>query len=79
MLSNIQFSSSLLVEEPSYTKHVSFSEELAPSDDGATSDAGADGEIDESKIDRLLHILHEVDPTRDTSDSKELTYLEGNK
>ena len=34
-------------------------------------------DIDESKIDRLLHILHEVDPTSIASDSNELLSLEG--
>lgn len=33
-------------------------------------------EIDESKIDRLLHLLHEADPTGATADSDELIMLE---
>ncbi|KAK0166306.1 hypothetical protein PV328_004739 [Microctonus aethiopoides] len=33
-------------------------------------------EIDESKIDRLLHLLHEADPQSDTSDPPELLDLE---
>lgn len=34
--------------------------------------------IDESKIDRLLHLLHEADPQSDKADSEELLTLEGN-
>lgn len=35
-------------------------------------------EIDERKMDRLLHLLHEADPQCDTSDSQEMLELEGN-
>nr|CAD7459269.1 unnamed protein product [Timema tahoe] len=34
-------------------------------------------EIDEQKIDRLLHLLHEADPTEDHADSDEMLSLEG--
>lgn len=34
-------------------------------------------EIDESKIDKLLHILHEADPTGEVEDPPELGVLEG--
>lgn len=35
-------------------------------------------EIDEKKMDRLLHLLHEADPQCDTSDPQEMLDLEGN-
>ena len=34
-------------------------------------------EIDESRIDRLLHLLHEADPQSEKCDSEELLLLEG--
>ena len=34
-------------------------------------------EIDESRIDRLLHLLHEADPQSEKCDSEELLGLEG--
>lgn len=34
-------------------------------------------EIDEKKMDRLLHLLHEADPQCDTSDPQEMLDLEG--
>lgn len=34
--------------------------------------------IDETKIDRLLHLLYEADPQSDKGDSEELLTLEGN-
>ena len=36
------------------------------------------GEIDEEKIDQLLHILHEADPTGERPDDQALPHLEGN-
>lgn len=35
------------------------------------------GEVDEVKIDRLLHVLHEADPTGERPDPSELATLEG--
>lgn len=35
-------------------------------------------EIDERKMDRLLHLLHEADPQCDNSDPQEMLDLEGN-
>ena len=35
------------------------------------------GEIEEEKIDQLLHILHEADPTGDRPDDHQLPHLEG--
>jgi signal transducing adaptor molecule len=35
-------------------------------------------EIDEQKMDRLLHLLHEADPQSDSSDPQEMLDLEGN-
>lgn len=34
-------------------------------------------EIDERKMDNLLHLLHEADPTGQKPDSEELILLEG--
>lgn len=34
-------------------------------------------EVDEKKMDRLLHLFHEADPQCDTSDSQEMLDLEG--
>lgn len=34
-------------------------------------------DIDETKIDRLLHLLHEADPQSDTTDPPEMLDLEG--
>jgi len=34
-------------------------------------------EIDEEKIDRLLHLIHEADPNGEKSDTEELLILEG--
>lgn len=34
-------------------------------------------EIDEEKIDKLLHMLHEADPTGEKGDSEEVLHLEG--
>lgn len=34
-------------------------------------------EIDEAKIDRLLHLLHEADPQSDVNDPPEMLELEG--
>lgn len=38
----------------------------------------AEVEIDEKKMDRLLHLFHEADPQCDTSDPQEMLDLEGN-
>ena len=35
-------------------------------------------EINEEKIDKLLHLLHEADPTGERGDNEELLHLEGN-
>ncbi|KAK8724189.1 hypothetical protein OTU49_011259 [Cherax quadricarinatus] len=71
--------------EPSRTesgKRVSFSEcvevtevEGAGGEDNLES-AEITGEIDEEKIDRLLHVLHEADPTGERPDPQELAFLE---
>lgn len=36
-------------------------------------------EIDEGRIDRLLHLLHEADPQSENCDTEELLQLEGKK
>ena len=35
-------------------------------------------EIDEQKMDRLLHLLHEADPQSNVTDTQEMLDLEGN-
>lgn len=63
-------------------KRVSFSECVEVTEvEGAGSEASIDpaeitGEIDEEKIDRLLHVLHEADPTGERPDPPELAVLE---
>lgn len=37
----------------------------------------ATGEVDEDKIDQLLHLLHEADPTGERGDDPSLPVLEG--
>lgn len=41
------------------------------------SPAPAEVTVDESKIDRLLHLLHEADPKSDATDSEEMLLLQG--
>ncbi|XP_063613298.1 signal transducing adapter molecule 1-like [Penaeus indicus] len=63
-------------------KRVSFSECVEVTEvEGAGSEAVVDhveatGEIDEEKIDQLLHVLHEADPTGERPDPPELAFLE---
>ncbi|XP_045602870.2 signal transducing adapter molecule 1 isoform X1 [Procambarus clarkii] len=63
-------------------KRVSFSECVEVTEvEGAGSEdileaAEVTGEIDEEKIDRLLHVLHEADPTGERPDPTELSILE---
>jgi hypothetical protein len=42
-----------------------------------TASSEAEVEIDEAKIDRMLHALHEADPTGERNDPEELKMLEG--
>lgn len=64
-------------------KRVSFSECVEVTEvEGAGSEAAVDhveatGEIEEEKIDQLLHVLHEADPTGERPDPPELAFLEG--
>ncbi len=48
-----------------------------PAHDETASDASADVDVDEAKIDRLLHSLHEADPTGERPDPEHLKALEG--
>lgn len=63
-------------------KRVSFSECVEVTEvEGAGSEANLEpievtGEIEEDKIDRLLHVLHEADPTGERPDPPELAVLE---
>ncbi|KAK7071046.1 Signal transducing adapter molecule 2 [Halocaridina rubra] len=63
------------------SKRVSFSECVEVTEvEGAGEDSldpvEITGEIDEEKIDRLLHVLHEADPTGERPDPPELSILE---
>ncbi|XP_054157958.1 signal transducing adapter molecule 1-like [Oppia nitens] len=62
--------------EPSYKpneKKVQFSEEIKVK---VVEEKESEPEIDEEKIDRLLHLIHDADPNGDKSDSEELLVLE---
>lgn len=59
-------------------KRVQFNEQVTVAtllDEAASSEAEV--EIDEAKIDRMLHSLHEADPTGERNDPEELKILEG--
>ncbi len=60
------------------SKRVQFNEQVTVAtllDEAASSEAEV--EIDEAKIDRMLHSLHEADPTGERNDPEELKVLEG--
>ncbi|KAK4316073.1 hypothetical protein Pmani_012717 [Petrolisthes manimaculis] len=62
-------------------KRVSFSECVEVTEvEGSGTETGpgeeVTGEVDEAKIDRLLHVLHEADPTGERPDPPELATLE---
>lgn len=54
-------------------KSVQFDEEVKVK----TLTAEVEPEIDENKIDRTIHLLHEADPTGERPDGEELLSLEG--
>ena len=56
------------------TKRVQFNEQVAVA---TLEETPSEVEIDEPKIDRLLHILHEADPTGERVDPDDLKILEG--
>ena len=60
------------------SKRVQFSEQVAVATLEETASSEAEIEIDEAKIDRLLHALHEADPTGERGDREDLKMLEGN-
>lgn len=61
------------------TKRVQFNEQVTVATllEEAASSSEAEVEIDENKIDRMLHALHEADPTGERNDPEELKVLEG--
>lgn len=59
------------------SKRVQFSEKVAVATLEETASSEAEAEIDEAKIDRLLHALHEADPTGERSDTEDIKTLEG--
>lgn len=64
--------------EVTNTKRVQFNEQVTVAtleETGSSSEAEV--EIDEARIDRMLHSLHEADPTGERNDPEELKVLEG--
>ena len=59
------------------SKRVQFNEQVVVATLEETASSEAEVEIDESKIDRMLHALHEADPTGERNDPEELKILEG--
>ena len=60
------------------SKRVQFNEQVVVATlEETASSSEADVEIDESKIDRMLHALHEADPTGERNDPEDLKILEG--
>ncbi|XP_055598474.1 signal transducing adapter molecule 1 [Uranotaenia lowii] len=58
-------------------KNVQFSDEQPTNEDDKQGSAGNQTvDIDEEKIDRLLHLLHEADPEDPSTDSEEMLRLE---
>lgn len=60
------------------SKRVQFNEQVVVATLEETASSEAEIEIDEAKIDRMLHALHEADPTGERNDPEELKVLEGN-
>ena len=61
------------------TKRVQFNEQVTVATLEETASSEAEVEIDETRIDRMLHSLHEADPTGERNDPDELKVLEGMK
>lgn len=59
------------------TKRVQFNEQVTVATLEETASSEAEVEIDEARIDRMLHSLHEADPTGERNDPEELKVLEG--
>lgn len=59
------------------SKRVQFNEKVAVATLEETASSEAEVEIDEAKIDRLLQLLHEADPTGERNDPDDLKTLEG--
>lgn len=59
------------------SKRVQFNEQVVVATLEETASSEAEVEIDEAKIDRMLHALHEADPTGERNDPEELKILEG--
>lgn len=59
------------------SKRVQFNEQVVVATLEETASSEAEVEIDEAKIDRMLHALHEADPTGERNDPEELKMLEG--
>ncbi|KZS07148.1 Signal transducing adapter molecule 1 [Daphnia magna] len=58
------------------SKRVQFNEQVVVATLEETASSEAEIEIDEAKIDRMLHALHEADPTGERNDPEELKVLE---
>ena len=59
------------------SKRVQFNEQVTVATLEETASETGEVEIDEPKIDRMLHLLHEADPTGERPDPEELKSLEG--
>ena len=61
----------------SSSRRVQFNEQVVVTTLEETASSEAELEIDEAKIDKMLHLLHEADPTGDRPDPDEMKLLEG--
>lgn len=60
----------------SSSRRVQFNEQVVVATLEETASSEAELEIDEAKIDKMLHLLHEADPTGDRPDPDEMKLLE---
>lgn len=67
---------SLSGRDSSNSRRVQFNEQVVVSTLEETASSEAELEIDESRIDKMLHLLHEADPTGDRPDPDDLKILE---
>lgn len=68
---------SLAGRDSSSSRRVQFNEQVVVATLEETASSEAEIEIDEARIDKMLHLLHEADPTGDRPDPDDLKILEG--
>lgn len=68
---------SLAGRDSSSSRRVQFNEQVVVATLEETTSSEAEIEIDEARIDKMLHLLHEADPTGDRPDPDDLKILEG--